>query len=224
MKRKFEQYCLYLFFFLVFAKGVNAQEGLPFGNEITAFLKNDSSNPAPKNAILFVGSSSFTKWTDVQSYFPGYPIINRGFGGSSLPDVIRYANQIIIAYHPKQIFIYCGENDLAASDRVSADTVLERYKTLHKIIRKALPEVQIDYVSIKPSPSRWRLEPVIVAANKKIKRFIKRDQKAAYLNVHDDMLGIDGKVKADIFINDQLHMNAKGYAIWQKIILPYLMQ
>jgi len=72
-----------------------------FQNEIQAFKKQDSISPPPKNAILFTGSSSFRKWTDVQSYFPAYTIINRGFGGSVLPDVIRYANDIIIPYHPK---------------------------------------------------------------------------------------------------------------------------
>jgi len=85
---------------------LNAQ---PFANDIAAFKKQDSIAPPPKNAILFVGSSSFTKWKDVQSYFPNYTIINRGFGGSILLDVIRYEKDIIFPYQPKQIVIYCGE-------------------------------------------------------------------------------------------------------------------
>ena len=88
----------------------------PFYNDIRAFKKQDSIQPPPRHAILFVGSSSFTRWTDVQDYFPKHRIINRGFGGSTLQDVIRYAGDIITAYHPKQVVIYCGENDLAASD------------------------------------------------------------------------------------------------------------
>src|ERR1700750_1682811 len=96
---------------------VRAQEQHPpFWNDIQAFKKKDSAQMPPPNQILFVGSSSFTKWTDVQSYFPSYPIINRGFGGSSLPDVIRYENDVIFKYSPKQIVMYCGENDIAGSD------------------------------------------------------------------------------------------------------------
>ena len=94
------------------------------------FKKQDSLNPPPANAILFVGSSSFRKWTDVSNYFPGYTIINRGFGGSTLPDVIRYTNDIIIPYHPKQVVIYCGDNDLASSDAITADSVFERFRVL----------------------------------------------------------------------------------------------
>ena len=137
---------------------VNAQEAA-FYNDIQAFKKKDAEQPPAKHAILFTGSSSFTKWTDVQDYFPGYPIINRGFGGSTLPDVIRYADDIIFPYQPRQVVIYCGENDLASSDTVSAATVVERVKILFGMIRKKLGDVPVLFVSLKPSPSRSRLFP-----------------------------------------------------------------
>src|SRR6476469_6829976 len=95
----------------------------PFSEDIAVFKKQDSIHFPRRNAILFIGSSSFTKWKDVQNYFPQYPIINRGFGGLTLTDVIRYANDIIFPYHPKEIVIYCGENDFAASDSTSAEMV-----------------------------------------------------------------------------------------------------
>ena len=129
---------LIAFLFLFSFKNVKAQH-TPFWEDIQNFKKQDSIHFPPKNAILFVGSSSFTKWTDVQNYFPGYKIINRGFGGSSLPDVIRYADDIIFPYHPKQIVIYCGENDLAASDTATAQIVFNRFKELFALIRKKLP-------------------------------------------------------------------------------------
>ena len=116
---------------LVSCFDVNAQA---FKKEIDAFMKSDSLSMPASGGILFVGSSSFTKWVDIKEYFPGYPIINRGFGGSSLPDVINYAEQAIVKYKPKQIYIYCGENDIAGSDAVTADTVLNRFKQLYSII------------------------------------------------------------------------------------------
>lgn len=99
----------FLFWVLVilsFASSAYAQQP-PFWDEIQAFKKQDSVQPPPANGDLFVGSSSFRKWTNLQDYFPYYPVINRGFGGSTLPDLIRYANDIIIPYHPRQILIYC---------------------------------------------------------------------------------------------------------------------
>lgn len=202
---------------------VNAQA--PFFDEIQAFKKMDSIHPPEKNAILFVGSSSFRKWTDMQDYFPSYPIINRGFGGSILPDVIAYAEDIIFPYHPKQILIYCGENDFAGTDTsISSKTVFERFKKLFLLIRSRLPAVPIAFVSMKPSPSRAPLWSKMVSANTRIKKFIRTQNKAAYINVYDAMFLPDGTVMKDIFLADQLHMNAKGYAIWQKIIEPYLLK
>jgi lysophospholipase L1-like esterase len=194
----------------------------PFINDIRAFKKQDSISFPPKNAILFVGSSSFTKWKDVQNYFPGYTIINRGFGGSVLNDVIRYEKDIIFPYQPKQIVIYCGENDVASSDTVSAVIVLERFKKLFTDIRRELPNAAITFISFKPSPSRWQMKDRMIASNKLIKKYLKKKKNTSFVSVWNSMLDADGQPIADIFIEDRLHMNAKGYAIWQKIIEPYL--
>ncbi len=194
----------------------------PFYDDIQAFKKQDSSNFPPKHVILFVGSSSFTNWRDVQGYFPTYKIINRGFGGSELTDVIRYANEVIIPYQPKQVVIYCGENDLASSDTVTAQMVLKRFQQLFTLIRKNDPSVQIAFVSLKPSPSRKHLWPKMVKANQLIKNYLSTKKKTAFIDVYKKMFNRDGTVMQGIFIEDNLHMNAKGYAIWQKAIQPYL--
>ncbi len=196
----------------------------PFANEIAAFKKADSITAPPAHPILFVGSSSFTKWTDVQNYFPDYTILNRGFGGSTLQDVIRYADDVIFKYDPKQIVIYCGENDFASSDTVTVPTVIGRFTKLYNMIREHYKNTPVAYVSMKPSPSRAHLFEKYKQANAIIKTMMEKDGHAVFINVYDAMLGADGKPLPDIFIEDNLHMNAKGYAIWQKIILPYLVK
>ncbi len=194
----------------------------PFYSEIRAFKKQDSTNfPAP-GQILFVGSSSFNYWKDVQTYFPAHPIINRGFGGSTLLDVIRYANDIIIPYKPAQVVIYCGENDLAYSNKVTPDSVLQRFKQLFSIIRDNLPNASIVFVSIKPSPSRQKLMPEMIESNKLIKDFLLSQKNSAFVDVYSKMLDNEGNPIKEIFKEDNLHMNPKGYAIWQKAIEPYL--
>lgn len=200
---------------------VNAQ---PFANDIAAFKKRDSIAFPPKNAILFVGSSSFTMWKDVQEYFPEYIIINRGFGGASLLDVIRYESDIIFPYQPKQIIIYCGENDLSASDTVAGQLVVERFQQLFRDIRNRFPKIPVGYVSMKPSPSRQRLMQKMNEGNMLIKKFLKKKRKTAFIDVYHLMLKEDGMPRTDIFLDDNLHMNKKGYAIWQKIIEPFLLK
>ncbi len=198
-----------------------AQQKPPYWDEIEAFKKQDNLNPPPKNAILFVGSSSFRAWKDVQSYFPNYTIINRGFGGSTLPDLIRYAPDIIFPYQPRQIVIYCGENDFVTKD-ITAEIVFDRFKTLFGMIREELPNVHILFVSFKPSPSRLKYMPEMVKANDMIKTYLKKHNQTGYVDVFSKMLLRDGRPIPTIFKTDQLHMNEGGYRIWQKAIRPHL--
>ena len=201
----------------------NAQQP-PFYDDIQKFKHEDSISFPPQHVILFVGSSSFTKWTDVQQYFPSYKIINRGFGGSELKDVIRYEKDVIFPYNPKQVVIYCGENDFAYSDTISVQTVVGRFITLFNDIRNRWANIPLAYVSMKPSLAREKLMPKYEEANKQIKTFLASQKKTVFIDVYHAMLKEDGKPITDLFVEDNLHMNAKGYAIWKKLIEPYLLK
>lgn len=199
-----------------------AQEKPAFWSDIQAFKSQDSVQPPPKGSILFIGSSSFTKWTDVAGYFPGYSILNRGFGGSTLPDLTRYVDDIVTPYQPKEIVIYCGENDIAAGQ--DSKVVADHFKELFNAIRTRLPEVPIGFISMKPSPSRVQFRHLLMQGNQIIKNFLYTQKNVFYVNVFDLMLDPSGNYRSDLFQNDMLHMNPAGYAIWAKAITPYLMK
>ncbi len=203
-----------------YSSGLAQNANPAFYDDVMAFKKQDSINPPPKGAILFLGSSSFTKWKNVQEMFPGYPILNRGFGGSSLPDVIRYANNIIFPYEPKQVVIYCGENDVASGN--DSKVVADRFKILFNMIRDHIPDVPIVFISMKPSPSREKFTPVVIQGNQIIKNFLWTQRNASYVDVYKLMLDETGKNRPELFVTDMLHMNQDGYKIWQQALLPYL--
>lgn len=201
---------------------VAAQKDKPFYNDIREFKKKDSAQMPPQDAILFVGSSSIRMWDDLQKDFPKKTVINRGFGGSSLPHVIDYADEIIFPYNAKQIVIYAGENDFAASDTVSAQTVAARFQQLFHLIREKQPEVPIVFISIKPSPSRAHLMRKMSEANQLIREFLREHKKTEFVDVYTLMLNDSGHPKEEIFLEDRLHMNRKGYDIWKKAIKRHL--
>lgn len=208
---------------ILFITAFSQNEKQPFFDEIRVFKMQDSINPPPARPILFVGSSSFRMWNDIQEAFKGYQVVNRGFGGSSLTDVIRYAEDIIIPYQPKQIIIYAGENDIA-SDTVDSRMVSERFKTLFLLIRKKLPAVPIVFVSMKPSPSREKYLPVIKQANQIIKNYLWQQGNTIYVDVYSSMLDANGKPRPELFKEDMLHMKPEGYKIWQDSIQPHLLR
>lgn len=211
-----------ILFFFICLTSLTSLQAQSFIEEVNAFAKADSFVSPPSNAILLIGSSSFTYWKDVANYFPGRVFINRAFGGSSLTHQIAYLDKVVYPYHPKQILIYCGENDIAAAHSVTADTVFNRFERLCVLIRKKYPKVRISFVSIKPSPVRAEFLPTVIASNKLIADFCRRNKMTDYIDIFTPMLGSDGKPLEELFIADRLHMNSKGYQIWSKVIMPYL--
>ncbi len=221
--KKICHFFIALFFLSSIASAQNTKNTNPFQPEIDAFAKADKINMPDEGKILFAGSSSFRLWKDVNDYFPGNSILNRGFGGSTLLDLIHYSHETIIKYKPKQIFIYCGENDIASSDTVKPSDVLDRFKKLITILRTKLPaNTPIVFLSLKPSIARWSMHERIEASNDLIFKYISTQKNIQYLDVYSKMLDKDGRPFKNIFIADQLHMNANGYKIWQQLIAPLL--
>ena len=212
---------LFLLYILV-STLIVAQEKPAFWNDIENFKTLNKENPPPKNAILFVGSSSFTMWKDVGDYFPDKTIINRGFGGSSLFDLNFYSDELLKPYQPKQIVIYCGENDFAGNEKLKPRQVFNRYKHFYAEIRKYYPNIPVDYVSIKLSPSREHLWPKFVATNALIKKFMDKQPNAEYIDITKAMNDSSGKIRKDLFLEDMLHMKPEGYQLWKKEMEPYL--
>lgn len=212
---------LFAFLFLCLTIRLVAQE-LPFWKEIQAYKKQDSLHFPPRKAILFVGSSSIAFWKNLQNNFPEHRVINRGFGGSGLPHVIQYANDIIFPYKPKQIVIYCGENDFYQGKGITPEIVAARFSQLFNLIREKLPRTHIAFITLKPSPRRQALMPEMVKTNALIETFLKNQKRADFINIYDEMLDAQGNPRKELFKEDNLHMNANGYAIWQQKIAPYL--
>ena len=199
------------------------QEKPRFWDDVQTIKKFDQMYKAPEHPVLFVGSSSIRKWDDLEITFARYSALNRGVGGTVINDIIFYANDIIFPYHPKQIVLYVGENDLP-DEASTPDSILNRTKTLFALIRSKLPEVPIVYISFKPSPSRDQFSSKAIAAISLIKDFIKTDKHAVFVDVFKPMLTKDGKSMPELFVGDRLHMNKKGYAIWEKAVEPYLLK
>lgn len=191
-----------------------------FAGEIEAFARWDSKNAAPANAFLFVGSSSIRGWSTADA-FPGLPVVNRGFGGSELSDVIHYYERVIRPYTPIRIFLYAGDNDIAAGK--SAHQVFEDYRELVGRVRSDLPESELVFLAIKPSKARWAKWPVMAEANRMIREYADGQENLGYVDVATPLLDENGEPK-DVYLADGLHLNARGYDLWQQALAAYLDQ
>lgn len=188
--------------------------------DIRAFEAVDRTNPPPKNAILFVGSSSIRLWKTLAKDFPDKPVINRGFGGSFISDSVHFADRIVLPHRPRQIVMYAGGNDINAKktpEQVAAD-----FRAFVEKVHATLPDTRVAYIAIAPNPARWAQVERIKVANQLIAEFCRGNPKLAFIDVFPHMLGADGQPRPEIFVADRLHMNAKGYELWTGLVRPYL--
>lgn len=199
-----------------------AQKKPPFWDDIQKFKQKDSISMPASNAVLFVGSSSFTKWVDLENVFKAYNAINRGFGGSTLAQASFYIENLVYPYAPRQVVIYSGENDIAI-DQTSAMQTLDRFAIFFTRIRNKFPQAAILYISMKNSPSREKYAETINHANALIKEYLSHYRNTNYVDVNLKM-SYKGKPRPELFVEDMLHMNQSGYAIWTREITPYLLK
>ena len=204
------------------ASATFAQANHAFYDDVQTIKKYDNMFKPPVHPILFIGSSSIRKWDDMQDAFPGYRALNRGIGGAVINDIIYYLDDLVFKYEPRQIVIYVGENDLVAGDE-TADTILNRTVRLYRAIRAKMPDVPIAYISFKPSPSRDKYVQKAIDANLLIRKFLDKEQHTVFIDIFPLMLK-DGKSRPELFVEDMLHMNAQGYAIWDKAVKPFLVK
>ncbi len=186
--------------------------------EIRAFEARDKIHPPPQNAVLFIGSSSFRKWSAIAQDFLGIQIINRGFGGSEIDDSTAFADRILFPYHPRIVVLYAGDNDLAAGK--SPDAVVAEYTNFVGVVHARLPQTRIIFVSIKPSLARWNLKDEIIETNRRIAAI--HGDHLDFVDVYSHMLDPDGKPRKDFLLSDGLHPSEPCYRLWAALIRPYL--
>jgi lysophospholipase L1-like esterase len=187
---------------------------------IDKFTAADAAKPPPKGAILFAGSSSIVKWTTLAADFPGKVVLNRGFGGSELSDLLHYADQIVVPYAPARIVIYGGENDLQQGQTPAA--VHATFRALCERVHAALPATRIGFIALKPSPSRLKILPAVLEANRLIAAECSRDPRRTFIDIYPLMLGADGQPRRELFVQDMLHLNPAGYAVWRPLVARFL--
>lgn len=218
--------CCVLAVFVLFSMGCsplykyrNSTSTPKWAAEIAAFEKLDKEQTYAKDAILFTGSSSIRKWTTIAEDMKPYPVISRGFGGSKIEDLGFYLDRILIPHQFRAIVIFSGTNNLTgkASDSKPQD-ILKMAQFIKKKIRAKYPQTPVFWIAITPTNARIKAWPQVQEANKLVKQMCERSENFHFITTDYAYLDKDGKPIKNLFVEDQIHLNAAGYAIWTKII------
>jgi lysophospholipase L1-like esterase len=207
----------------VWAPGLQGQvadpDPLRYDSAFADFARWDTKNSYPREAVLFVGSSSIVRWNTRES-FPNMPIINRGFGGSQASDVIPRVEAAVTKYDPAVVVYYEGDNDVEAGK--GAEQIFEDVREFTEAVLAADPTTWVVLLAVKPSPRRWEWWPVMQDTNELMRRYAESKATVEYVDVATPMLGADGQPMSHLYVADRLHMTPAGYEIWNRIVGPVL--
>lgn len=167
-----------------------------------------------------MGSSSIRLWDTLQEDFAGVNVVNRGFGGSEMADALQYVDRIVLPYRPRTVVVYAGDNDLWAGK--TPQRVFDDFQSLVRRIHAELPEARVGFIAVKPSVARWSIADRVRETNELVRHFAAGDRRVEYIDIFTPMLGSDGTPRADLFVDDGLHLNARGYDIWESVVEPFV--
>lgn len=185
-------------------------------DEINAFRQWDRKNAIPQNHILFIGSSSIRMWMTAD-WFPGLPVVNRGFGGAHISDLLHYKKDILIKYgRPDAIVFYCGGNDVASGK--TPERVIDDFNEFWSGVQNQFPGTPLIYIPVKPCPSRWNIWAEEKQVNKEIRRLCRNDSLLYYADTAEPMLATGTPPADSLFIKDGLHLNENGYRMWTAVV------
>lgn len=187
---------------------------------IAAYEQQDRTNPPPKGAVVFIGSSTIRRWTTLAQDFPDQKVINRGFGGSEIVDSTYFAERILIPYAPRMVFLRAGGNDLWAGK--SPEQVFADYQAFVAKVHAKLPETEIVFISLSPSIARWKQADKEKAVNRMVEEFTRKAPHLQYIETYALPLGADGQPRPELFVADKLHFSAEGYKLLAASVRPFL--
>ena len=187
---------------------------------IATYEKADQTDRPAPGGIVFVGSSTILLWKTLAEDFAGYPVINRGFGGSQIVDATHFADRIVIPYQPRQVFLRSGGNDINAGK--SPEQVFADFRAFVARIHAALPKTEVVFIGLCPTIARWKEAEANRQLNLLVSEFAQKSRGVRYIDTFEMSFDEKGRPRTDIFVRDMLHFNPEGYRLLVERVRPAL--
>ena len=185
---------------------------------LPAVLKKKYAVSKNQGKVVLAGSSSIEYWKSASTSFAPLKVLNMGIASTKVSDWEKLYRSLIVDYDPEAVVLYVGSNDIGdgESGSTGAETAAKTRRLIQKIQEK-LPDTKIFYVSICPSRKRNDAWKAIRNCNKKMKAYCESRKNLYYIDVAS-YFWKNGKPDPTLYRGDRLHLNKKGYSIWNSVI------
>ena len=201
---------------------VNSEDALVWGEAVSALESNTQGLYLPGEAVVFIGSSSIRMWSTLTDDMSPLPVIQHGFGGAKLNDIVHYSDRLVNAYQPRAVVVFAGTNDIQPSANKAPEVLLASYQEFVSRVRSDQPSLPIFYIGITPSPLRWSVWSIAQAANQLIENWSDRDPNLHFIDTSGALMDNNARPNAENYVFDGLHLSARGYGVWRDIIRAHL--
>ncbi|MCL2119361.1 MAG: GDSL-type esterase/lipase family protein [Planctomycetaceae bacterium] len=214
-------FCTFVVFTLLSGLCPAQEQEFRFEKDIVDYEKKTLDHPLPENCSMFVGSSTWRWWGDqLEKDFAEFHAVNRGFGGSTVPDVLHVMHRIITPHKPARVVFFCGGNDIAGGAR--AEKTFENLKTFLLRLWDASPDTEVFFVSNTRAPVREQFHEETIKYNNLVRDLADQMTRLHYIDTFTTLAGDDGKAQEKYFLQDRLHLNRDGQERWIPVITQAL--
>ncbi|PKN96456.1 MAG: sialate O-acetylesterase [Chloroflexi bacterium HGW-Chloroflexi-5] len=169
-----------------------------------------------KGDVVFLGDS-ITDGGCWDELFQDMNIKNRGINGDDTVGVLARLDDILCCT-PSALFILIGTNDMNWWNYRHDKEILANYREILQRCKDQSPDTKVFVESILPRTKRHsnHLRMLNIHLEKLAEEF-----DCTFINLFPHFADENGALKAE-FNNDHLHLMAPGYALWVKLLTPYL--
>ncbi|MCD8176061.1 MAG: GDSL-type esterase/lipase family protein [Tannerellaceae bacterium] len=192
--------------------------------DIENFRRQDSEVTDFHCDVLFFGSSSIRLWKTLEEDMSPLRVLNRGYGGSTVRDILYNYRDIFSDYKPSQIVFYCDNDINGGRHDVTIGELYDLYRILFDRLNHDYPGVPVYFLSDKHSRSRANLRETQQIVNNLIRTYAETSKQLVYIDVTTPLLQPDREINDSLYLDDKLHITREAYQLWTNIIKPYLLE
>jgi len=190
-------------------------------NKYTAEVAKFGALPVPQSGgVLLVGSSNFRKWTNAVSDLAPLPVTNRAFGGSQTSHQLMFFDQVVPPCRPGLVVWYCGSNDIKG--KKDAASILGRTEEWISRVKQMDSAAAVLLVSVIRAPQKHRDAQIDVvdAVNRGYEEIARTKEGVFYVDVNPALQSPTGESRAELYVEDGLHLNVEGYRQMTTLLRP----
>jgi len=189
-----------------------------WAKDIEAFDEQNRSEADPKNGVLFIGSSSIRRWDSIAADMAPFPTIRRGYGGAKYTDMAVFTERIVQPHRYRALVMFVGNGVVGEPTDHSPELIERLTRYIVSVSQKHQPEAPVFLIEITPCERRFNAWGKIRKVNARLREVALSTPNTYFIPTASHYLKPDGTPRAELFVDDRLHLNADGYQLWSRLI------